>query len=103
VRQDRPHHGLDLSILSGAILIPKPILREYRARLALRIAANIAKLPDLLPQWGRGAPTSIAAGGATGWRDLSPAHRGEHRQPASAPAASPKVRCLARRILSTAS
>ena len=42
VHQDRPHHGLDLSIFDGAVLIPKPILSADEAR---RIAANIAKLP----------------------------------------------------------
>ena len=32
MHQDRPHHGLDLSILSGAVLIPKPILRINTVR-----------------------------------------------------------------------
>ena len=27
VHQDRPHHGLDLSTLDCAVLIPKPIVR----------------------------------------------------------------------------
>ena len=39
--------GLDLSILDGAVLIPKPIVKNNTAREGRRIAVNIAKLPEL--------------------------------------------------------
>ena len=47
VRQDCPHHGLDLSTLDSAVLIPKPIVKNNTAREGRRIAVNIAKLPEL--------------------------------------------------------
>ena len=47
VRQDRPHHGLDLSTLDCAVLIPKPNIKNNTAREGRRIAVNIAKLPEL--------------------------------------------------------
>jgi hypothetical protein len=54
VHQDRPHHGLDLSIINGAVLIAKPILRIIPCAIeARRIAANIAKLPELLISEGQ--------------------------------------------------
>ena len=41
VRQDRPHHGLDLSTLDCAVRIPKPIVRNDTARYeARRLAAR---------------------------------------------------------------
>ena len=46
-RQDCPHHGLDLSTLDCAVLIPKPIVKNNTAREGRRIAVNIAKLPEL--------------------------------------------------------
>ena len=36
VRQDRPHHGLDLSTLEGAVLIPKSDCRNNTARDEMR-------------------------------------------------------------------
>jgi hypothetical protein len=39
--------GLGLSILNGAVLIPKPIVKNNAAREGRRIAVNIAKLPEL--------------------------------------------------------
>ena len=61
MHQDRPHHGLDLSILSGAVLIPKPILIINTVAIeGWRIAANIAKLPKLVQRLLPTGMTSIA-------------------------------------------
>jgi hypothetical protein len=55
VRQDRPHHVLDLSILSGAVLIPEEIAINNTAHAeAQRIAgeycqaARVATPPAIL-------------------------------------------------------
>ena len=55
VHQDRPHHGLDLSTLEGAVLIPKSDCQNNTARDEARRLAARRSTACWLPNGEQGA------------------------------------------------
>ena len=82
VHQDRPHHGLDLSTLEGAVLIPKPFVRMIPRATAQRRRKRIHGHPRTagpvsdtrtcaIPSWRKISERGSAVRSASECRELA--------------------------------
>jgi hypothetical protein len=72
VHQDRPHHGLDLSTLDGAVLIPKSDCQNNTSRDETRRPATRRCIACWLPNGEQGAVRQAAYGPRSLRRDHAP-------------------------------